>query len=391
MNTIDRTGFDNAIRAMTTVSDDLGRKYAFYLFMVSQCRIQFDLELPAPAAVNFEYDHYNLFINPTTYNPLPLTHRVGVIKHEMLHIILRHIERREDRDPKLANYAMDLAVNEDIDPDHLPSWAVNHKNMSTLLGFTIPQQQTFETYYDLLIPHADKLPDYEAGHSKPSKGDEVIAQHLAKAMVEKSFNETNKARGDLPSAYNSWIELLSSSQELDWKQLIRRIAANRRTDRRSTILRPNRRQPNLSHLKGRVKDRRFDFLFVVDVSGSMSDSEVAYCLSESINLLKLTNSTATMIQVDTDAYPPEPLKSTTRQFTRKARGGTWLSPALDVAAEHNLSYDAIIVLTDGGVCSSDVTKFHDANKPVIWITTSDYQSGFDSGKMRGAKLNAPRK
>ena len=93
--------------------------YLFYAHMLAQCRIVFDDTMQAPAGVNFMHDHYNLFINPTGFDltdeqfaaaqlqdssatkhipgfcEYPLEHRLGILKHEMLHILFAHIARKE--------------------------------------------------------------------------------------------------------------------------------------------------------------------------------------------------------------------------------------------------------------------------------------------------------
>jgi predicted metal-dependent peptidase len=394
-----KQGFEEAIQVMSNAHYvEFFRTYTFYLYMISKCRINYTTNLDAPAAVNFQYDHYNLFINPTQFNEFPVAHRIGIIKHEMLHLILQHTNRLEDRNHKIANYAMDLAVNEDINPHHLPAQAVTHANMKATYNLDIPFKLTFEQYYDILNKEQEKYDNsngaegtdfdpYDAGHELASEGDPTIQKAITKSMVEKSVNETQKSRGDLPANYSQWLQILSGKTEVNWQQLIRRIAANKRVDHRTTIVKPNRRLPHLAHLKGKVKDRKFNFLFVADVSGSVSDSELMYALQQTQALLKLTNTSGTLIQVDATAYPPEPLSAKSRKLERKASGGTVLAPAIEMAATHRVAHDAIIVLTDGYIGNSDIEAYSATNKPVIWLSTGENPETFTNGRMRGVKLN----
>lgn len=64
-------------------------------------------------------------------------------------------------------------------------------------------------------------------------------------------------------------------------------------------------------------------------------------------------------------------------------------PGILQAEEERLQYDAVVILTDGGLCSSDIRKFLDVKVPVIWIITDDYNVSLDEfrlGRMKAARL-----
>lgn len=60
-----------------------------------------------------------------------------------------------------------------------------------------------------------------------------------------------------------------------------------------------------------------------------------------------------------------------------------------MAAKHRLDFQAIVVITDGGLCSSDVAHFETCGKRVIWLITSGGQimSEMNSGGMQAYKLD----
>ena len=401
------TSWNETISAITREGTPYTRDYIFYMYMVSQCRIKFDSELPAPAAVNFQYDHYNLFINLDHWDKLPLAHRVGIVKHEMLHLLYQHIFRKEDRIHEHFNIATDCALNQHINRDHLPAEGIFPDTLSTLLSaqvgkkVEVPFDLTAEDYYTLLqnliSENPDKFPKGIEGagsfddHGKWSEnaGDANIAKNMAKTMLDKAADQTQKSRGNLPSEYAQLIDFLGSTPKVRWQQVLKRVAGNKKVDAVRTFYKPNRRLPHLMHVKGVVKDRKYDLLTIADVSGSVSNKELMFGLNEIQHISRLTGTTTKLIQVDTEAYPPENIGSKIRSFKRKAAGGTFLSPALEMAKQHKINYNAIVVITDGYLCNSDIAKFEETGKKVIWLLTTDVETeSFNTGKMQSFQLDS---
>lgn len=392
-----------AAMAINNGNNDYHRQYVFYLYVVSQCRVIFDSKLPAPAAINFTYDHYNLFINPTDWDTLPIEHRVGIVKHEVLHILYNHVFRKKDRDHKLFNLATDCALNQHIDRKHLPNGAIYPDTLAKMIKatdgsiVTVPANLSAEDYYDLIVPHAVESPEGGEGtddHSKweESVGDPTIAKDMAKKILDKATQDTQRARGDLPSNLAEMVEILSHKAELRWQQVLKRIAGNKKVGILSSIRKPNRRLPDMNHVKGKVKDRKYDLLVIADVSGSVSDRELIYGISEVSHIVKLVQTSVDMIQIDAEAYPPEKLSTNIRRVTRKGRGGTYLSPALDMAKEHRIVFNAIVVITDGGMSTEDIAKFDSTGKRVIWLLTDPNvdRSMFTSSNMQAFTLKVPK-
>lgn len=400
-----REPFDEAIRYMSVLSNPDYANYVFYLYMVSQCRIVLDEELPAAAAVSFHYDHYNLYINPTKFGSHPVIQRVGIIKHEMLHILYNHIRREESHMVhENFNLATDCALNQHITRNHLPSGVIYPDVLAQIIELPVsqvPDNQSAEFYYNLIQNFAEQNPDKCSpsgcpngvpeqvdDHSKweESKGDSEIQKDVAKRMAERSAEQTQRSRGNLPSNYSDWIQILTTERVVNWKQVLKRIIGNKRVGHTPTLYKPNRRQPDASHIKGRIKDRKFDLLVVADVSGSVSDKELAYGIAEINHLCKQTQTPVKLIQVDTAAHEPEPISSRTNKFHRKACGGTYLYPAIEKAYERKVPFNAVVVITDGGISSEDLFKFEALNLKVIWLLTDKPHLDFNTGKMKAIKL-----
>ena len=127
-----REALDEAISTIMCPDSLEFKDYVFYMHILSQCHIKFCTSIPAPAGVSFNNTKYSLTLNPTDgyfCKTMPLKHRIGIIKHEMLHIILNHFDRSKGYDPKLRNIAEDCALNQEIDRNHLPEGAIYPDNL----------------------------------------------------------------------------------------------------------------------------------------------------------------------------------------------------------------------------------------------------------------------
>jgi len=365
--------------------------YMFYGFMLAQCKPIMDPTMEAPAAVNFMYDHFNIYINPDAFGEFPLIERLGVLKHEMLHILNNHIGRKEDRDHQAFNIAADCAINQLIDRNHLPKGCIFPDNFPTKQKKVEPML-TSEQYYELFDQDksdqqgTQTLDDH--GKWSESEGDGDLQKDLTKDMIDKSVEHTQKNRGETPSDLSKYIALHFRTNEVDWRAVLRRVVGNRKVNNRRTIMRSDRRFPKREDLRGKTKDRMFDLLFVGDESGSMSDTAITEVLGEALNICKLTKTPIWYVPVDSQAHTPFQVKDSQRSFNRSACGGTYLSPALEMAAEHRIKYNAIVVMTDGYLSPDDVQAFEATGKRVIWLIESNgtIMDQMNSGLMQAFKL-----
>jgi predicted metal-dependent peptidase len=396
--------------------------YLYYAHLVGKCSIKIDTTLPACAGVSFQHDHYNLYINPDMYDELSLDYRMGILKHEMLHILFGHHNRLGDRVHMPWNYAADCALNQQIKKEHLPDWVINPDTLGKMLGINVPKNESSEHYYELIKQEVEKLKkeagegeegDGEEGEGegeegqgkgkgKPfdlgthdtwekSEGDSDLQKDLTKKMIEGAQEETIKSAGRVPSECGEWLKLHSRKSEVDWKKVLRGITGNKRTSKRPTIMRRDRRFPERGDLRGKTKDRTFNLLVIADVSGSMSDKAVLQTVAEVKHICDLTKTDSDMIQIDTVAYAPEKLSKKMNIIKRKGNGGTTLHPALEMAKEHKLDYQAIVVLTDGGLWGDDCSRFAETGKKVIWLieSTGHILDEMNSGRMQAFKLKEP--
>ena len=408
--TPDRSGFDEAVANLFS-NPKYAPNYLFYGHMVGQCRVVFDTTMKAPAGVNFMHDHFNLYINPNDiwveadpaklasakhkpqtrqtpegkteicipgFNSRPLEQRLGILKHEMLHILYNHMRRKGDRDHQGFNIASDCAINQLIERNHLPAEGIFIDQFPSETG-KVPANLTAEQYYELIDKDYDPdQPGSGSGqciddHSKwgESQGDGDLSEDIAKGMADRAVSQTQKSRGNVPAELSEWLSLLSRKREITWQQLLRHITGNKRVGIRKTILRPDRRLPNSEWIKGRTKDRRYDVAVISDTSGSVSDDALLALWGEVKNICELTQSNIHLVQVDTVAAKPEILTKNTKVIKRKACGGTYLTPGIEALKKAKIPFDCLVVTTDGFLDTSDIHNFSKLNKKVVWLVEAE--------------------
>lgn len=434
-----RGAIDSTLAAMFS-NPEYRDSYLFYAHLVGLCSIKIVKDIPAPCGVQFNIDHYNLLIRPEAewtpkhlldlkslqnleeqdfktqdgvemvrtipgFDDYTLKGRLAILKHEMLHIVYDHVTGRGQGLNSLGfNFATDCAMNQHINPDHLPKDAITPLTLGKMFNINVPENKSAEFYYNLIQEAAKKKQKENKsgegegkGHPKmfdthstweESKGDKDLQKDITKKMVERAQEETIKSQGTIPKECSQWLEMLTRKSELNWKKVLRNIVGNKRVGTRATIMRRDRRFPDRPDLRGKTKERKFNLLVVADVSGSMSNLDVISTLSEVQHICDITKTDVDLIQVDTIAFTPEKLSKKTKTIARKAQGGTLLSSALTKAEEYKLDFQAIVVLTDGGLSEEDVQCFSALNKKVIWLVckTGRIMPSMNSAKMQVFQL-----
>ena len=124
--------YDETVQNMFS-NKEYNEDYIFYACMLSKCNIFFTEGFDAPAGVSFS-GNYNLYINLKLFSNYNLTERIAILKHEMLHILNGHLlYRNENKKNKKWNLATDCAINQLINPGHLPKDCITVEYISSLV------------------------------------------------------------------------------------------------------------------------------------------------------------------------------------------------------------------------------------------------------------------
>lgn len=382
-----KTKFEEALKAM--LNGSAKERYCFYASMILACDIEYTDNVPT-LGVRFDEKllKYNLSINLEFFNKLTDDQRLGVLKHEMLHILNGHTTIRipDNCNFEAWNAATDCAINQMISKSDLPKPNINIDSFRTHIDKNALENMNAEYYYDLILAkldnsnsssnssdsdsqdnqdnsnssnNSDSQDNQNSNNSqmsglsnksfdshedwKQTKEFQNVVKEITSKMIDKAIQHTMKSNGTLPNDIDEYINLFSNKSILNWKQLLRKYTGNKRVGRISTIMRKSKRFPTRDDLRGYQKDRTFECLVVLDVSGSMSDKEIIDGLNEIHHICKLTNSKLKLVQVDTEVHSVEEFTKKTKLFNRKGNGGTILQDGIDV----NVKRDLTILITDG--------------------------------------------
>lgn len=364
---MNRSSYEEAILAMF-LKKDYADEYLFYAHILNKFSIKLSSDIESPAGITFQNPNFILYINPELFSTYTIENRMAILKHEVLHAIFNHFLRKDKRDHKTWNIATDCAINQMINENHLPNDCILPKTLSKLLNKKIPKNENAEFYYDLLINQnvdMQTIDSHDVWDESENFDQSENSKYIIKEITNKALSETIKQIGRISKEISKILEIINKKQEINWKKVLKNVINNKRINTKRTIYRKDRRFNNRDDLKGKIKDKLFNLLVILDVSGSMSDEEIQTTLSEIMNICHDID--VTLIQVDSEAKEPEKITKNTKVFSRKGNGGTYISAGLEKAKERKIQYDALIVITDGYINKSDLEKFEELKKTIIFL------------------------
>ncbi len=320
-----------------------------------------------------------LVVNPEFFESLSDNHRTGLLKHELLHISFGHIATR-DRYPnkKLANIAMDIEINQYIDPNFLPPGGLT---LDTFPELNLPTRAGTKVYYDTLEDAANQgncsalnqLLNEMDGESQYCHKEWENFDELPEAerkMIEKQIehqlketaDSTEKRCGNLPGELADLIKRLRHVEpaKFDWRGYLRRFVGNSSVVYTKKLRRKyNKRYSSNPGLKIKFKNH---ICVGIDTSGSVNNDELKEFVNELCHMHK-TGHKITVVQCDTGIRSIEDFNPN-KDFEVKGRGGTSFQPVVDHYNDHG-RYTALIYLTDGEAYKPD-----NCPKNTLWVHSS---------------------
>ena len=189
-------------------------------------------------------------------------------------------------------------------------------------------------------PRTDRLSDNADKNSALSElWDE---DDLAVVMID-GIIENTKDWGSLAGNFAEQLKA-SAKARINWRNVLSGFRASiLSTKRKLTRMRPNRRTgfDNMGSI------RRFDtkVLVAVDVSGSISSSDLSYFYGVVNSAFRYGFTAVDVIQFDAGVRVVQSLKKVLRDVIAVGRGGTSFQEPIDYANENG--YDGLVILTDG--------------------------------------------
>jgi predicted metal-dependent peptidase len=152
----------NRADSLAKISKDLILKEPFYGFLLIMLNKIWDNKAVPTAGVSKNGINYQLAINEDFWQSLSELHKLGLIKHELLHIAFFHLTSYHTYpDRKLANIAMDMEINQYIDKTWLPGAEISIDDFNALkeaVRLELEQAKENNATLEELKAIADKLP-----------------------------------------------------------------------------------------------------------------------------------------------------------------------------------------------------------------------------------------
>ena len=392
---------NNIYEEVTKFSKHLMLKEPFYgLFLISLNK-ELDESIPT-ACVTPNNINVKLKINPTFWSSLDDKTKIGVLKHELLHVCFFHLENWDRFDNKrVYNMAADLEINQYINADMKgETWDGLEIDKSPFKELNLEAKKGTKYYYDKLMKDIQDNPDGDVANMADENGDFTIdiegleglseaerkliskqIDHQLKEITEK-LEKTGKGRGLIPSEMKDYIDQLFEVVEpvIDWKSYLRRFnSMSTMIFTKKTRRKPNRRFGDGPALKIKQKKRT---LVAIDTSGSVSKEDLIEFFNEIHHIYK-SGTYIDIVECDAKIHRVYEYKGDREDISVCGRGGTDFEPVMVYLAEHKNEYANLIYLTDGEcVCPATTPK-----KPVLWVHSSGHNI---NESLPGAKVRIIR-
>ena len=332
-------------------------------------------------------------------HPLWKQGAAGAIDLEQLceNIKKAHKEKAALKAKGLSDEDIKKALNKKPNPDEV-SW----KNAHIYADYTVYGMSAEEVYRKIIEMLPDDMQDAAASMNPGLFGitqDEHIDIQMSREELLEEILEAattcEKTAGSVPSAVKDKLAELQEPK-LSWQDLVRSALRVRRAEKGSINDWSRYRRRPLSWNKEehgvdpgyypKKKDNFVSWLCMLDTSGSMSNEDMAFGVSQ----LKCLDGRSRGLVVPCDAQPYwEDAKEINGMkdlpsIKATGRGGTAFSQFfLDYTKRLGPDWDVVIILTDGGVW--DLDNLPKPRHDVVWVLTNDCK-GFNPPFGRVAPL-----
>ena len=336
--------------------------YGYFLFQMGR-EIRFDIN--SPTGINFKGVKYVIYFNPIIFLQLNIKQMESTIKHEIHHVLSMHLVRAKELKGKFStlaiNLAMDIVVNQYL--NNLPPYATTLKGINLKYELNLEPYNSFEYYAENIQNVLNVLEENDEGEEDDSWGEESengydpetthdlwdesenIDEKTLRDFTEKFIS--NSEKGVIPIHIEGMIASLKKSKgEIPWNLFLKKLMGTVESNKKKTITRRNRRQPNRLDLRGELRNHKAEIAVAIDISGSVSDEEFKQAIKEVLSIVKNYNHEITIIECDKEIKRVYKVKNINDVKERcSSGGGTRFTPVFEYANNKNINL--LIYFTDG--------------------------------------------
>ena len=344
-----------------SLMEDKENFYGYFLFQMGR-EIRFDIT--SATSINFKDAKYVMYFNPIIFLELNMEQMQSTIKHEILHVLSQHLIRLKDFKDKYStlalNLAMDVVVNQCL--DCLCPYSITLEYINNKYNLNLEKFKTFEYYLEKIQTELDLQEENDEGEIVDNNENVAVDFDAEKThdiweecieIDEKTLRDftekfaDNAKKGSVPTYIENMIKSLKNSKgELPWNLYLKKLMGTIEANKKKTITRRNRRQPNRLDLRGELRGHKAEIAVAIDISGSISDEEFKQAIKEVLTIVKSHNQEITIIECDKEIKRTYKVKSPKDIKERVASGGgTKFLPVFEY--ENNKKINLLIYFTDG--------------------------------------------
>ena len=347
------------------------------------CALRLDVR-PEPSIPTACTDGKSILWSPEFIDTCSEEETVGLVCHEILHVLFMHCVPLGDKNPVLANIAMDFIINEVVQNEcgyQLPKEGIapeaRFKNMTWQQVYAIIEQE--EKYQQMAAdPTISDLFDHIDQNGKLSEAAKADLKADIEQMATQAAEEAAKKQGTIPGQLQELIDKIRAPK-VDWKEVLENTLRGNNPDDQ-TWARPNRKM--LSAYDLYMPSPQYhgmgNIVVGLDTSGSVSSRELEAFLAE-LNSISESAAfeTITILYNDSGVSSAKTFMpgDNITELHVTGRGGTCFKPVFEYVEKQDLEIDQMIYFSDMEVSNynfPDQAPYY----PVLWCSTGAQDAPF---------------
>lgn len=388
------------------IHDRANKDNVFWAYVFNYINKKVDFTIPAPMAVTYRKNEFYLLVNPKAFEPdWTVDNIMAIITHEGYHLLLNHIPLytylSKQGYHQIVNIATDCEINQML--KNLPEGCVTLETVARLAKLPLKDVKPKEGsryYFDLLLENnsqAKQQNEQEQNNGDSNNNDqngqgngksidshdqwstgsgdsyvpiEETAKNIINLAAKDLSHKSSSMRGLLSGDLADLIDKLNAPAQVPWPKLLQRRMGKQIHSKRPSINRLNRRQPYQLTKKGKVNDYVMPIVCAFDVSGSVSNDNLATFYNETLQISRKLHIPIEIMQFDSEVKNINIVKDKKDiDYEVHGRGGTCFQPVFNYLKEHSYDKETMLFIFSDGFGESSIE--HHGYKKYNWIITDD--------------------
>ena len=357
------------------------RECSFFGSLMLFAQIENSKKFPTAAT-----DGRKIFFNEEFLNSLSSQEQNALMLHEVLHMALLHVTRRQSRDPHIWNIAADIVVNDLIERNTsfpLPEGAITDNRF---------QDKSVEYIYEALLKSkkkyklviSDILQPSNSNSDEGKKDSNDVIEPLSQEEIDEiesfwkdkmeilknsSEHQLSSGKGSLPAGIEQEISTILEP-EVDWRHALWKYVGKTPADFDDL----DRRFIYKGLYLESLLTEAVEVSVCIDTSGSVSDELLKQFAGELKGILRsYPNVKCSLFFADTNLAGPYEIDRIEQMPKAFGRGGTSFVPFFDYLKKHGEENNLLgnnklsIYFTDG---YGDFPS-QEPNNPTMWLVCKD--------------------